>query len=76
MKAKELAVAEPESGSVEIVNGIDKGLKITWDQKGVQLLEEKDGYGDWQPISGVQKLTIEFDIHSVLPLVTMERYVI
>jgi len=56
-----------------------KGLRVKWNVKketddgAYTIVEELDANGNWVPVGGVQKITIEVDVDTVLPTVKIER---
>lgn len=73
---KETAHLSPKMGEIDMTNdNRETGLKVEWDTHGVKCVQEFVD-GEWRAISGIQKLSIEFDVAEALPKVTMIRYVV
>ena len=80
---KETSERQPEQGSVELVGMSGGGLRVKWNYtKEVEgtidvgtTVEELNKDGEWVTVGGIQKLTIEFDTKSYLPVVNMERII-
>jgi len=65
---------EPDDGEV-IIDANKSGLRVKWSGGSQNTIVEEKINGEWVLVSGIQKLVIEFDVNSCLPIVKMERII-
>jgi hypothetical protein len=69
----------PVEGEVDIegvLKDADGGFRVKWTKGNYSAVIEQKVNGEWKSVGGVQKLTIEFDVNKVLPVVKIERFVV
>ena len=73
----------PEAGVVELLGATIPGFRVRWNySKDTALgavgivVEELNSSGNWITVSGIQKLTIEFNANKYIPVIKMEKIII